>query len=246
MQRIQLQPAYLIHRRDYRETSALIDVLTREHGLKALIAKGVRRPKSKLKGLLQANRPLLVSWAGKGELGNLIEAESAGPTWQLTGSSLYCGMYANELIGRLLQRDDPNPDAFDAYQEILAGLAHSNDHAAEQEPMLRVFELKLLASMGYGLVLNRLSDADDALRPEQDYGYDPDSGPCLHCSDAPVRVSGNCLIALDRALGANGSEASAYLSAAPPACLAQAKRLLRVCLSVHLGSKPLASRKLFS
>src|SRR5207253_3115583 len=107
--RISLQPAFILHHRPFRETSVLLDVFSEEYGLVSLVAKGVRTHRSKLKALLQPFVPLLVSWQGKSELMNLVSAEARTTPFQLHGDCLLSGFYLNELLVRLLQKEDPHP-----------------------------------------------------------------------------------------------------------------------------------------
>src|SRR5580693_2734969 len=104
--RILLQQAFILHHRPFRETSLLLDVFTEEHGKISLIAKGVRKHRSTLKALLQPFVPLLVSWQGKNELMNLVSVEAKGPPFQLRGDCLLSGLYVNELLVRVLQKQD--------------------------------------------------------------------------------------------------------------------------------------------
>ena len=113
MVRIQQQPAYVLHPRAYRETSLILEVLSRDHGRVAMVARGAKRPKSKWRNLLQPFRPLLISWSARGELGTLTSAEQVAAPPSLAGEALFCGMYVNELLTRLLHRGDPHAEVFE-------------------------------------------------------------------------------------------------------------------------------------
>ncbi len=226
-----LQQAYLLHRRPYRETSLLLEVFTREAGRKGLIARGARRGKSPLNGILQAFQDLLLSWSGRGDLGTLTQVEARGQPLRLAGRQLLSGFYLNELLMRLLHRHEPHPGLFDAYQLALDGL----QRALPVEPVLRIFETRLLGALGYGLNLEHCIDDGEPLDPEASYHFQHDRGAWL--SPPPgldtIPVSGASLLALGEG---NISE---------PGQLREAKQLLRQALRHHLGDKPLQSQRLF-
>src|SRR5260370_33338727 len=138
------QQAFVLHAYAYRETSLIVEVLTQGYGRVALVARGAKRPRSELRGVLQAFQPLTLSWAGSGELKTLIHAEWRGGLPLVCGSALLCGFYLNELLLKLLPREDPHPRLFDAYESALSRLANG----AAQAPVLRPFELRLPAALG--------------------------------------------------------------------------------------------------
>src|SRR5512135_3655302 len=128
-QRIQDELAFVLHSYPFRETSLLLEIFSRNHGRLALVARGARRPRSALRGLLMNFQPLRLSWFGKGEVRTLHGAEWQGGQPQLQGAALLCGFYLNELLLNLLARDDPHEGLFDYYQLALHRLAHESDHA---------------------------------------------------------------------------------------------------------------------
>jgi DNA repair protein RecO (recombination protein O) len=145
------QPAFVLHSYPHRETSLIIDVLTRDHGRLALVAKGAKRPHSALRGVLQTFQPLALSWSGKSEVRTLTGAEWVGGMLPLAGDALLCGFYVNELLVKFCGREDPHPPLFQHYVVTLARLAH--DEPAVQ--VLRSFERVLLRETGYAMALNR-------------------------------------------------------------------------------------------
>ncbi|NIR32358.1 MAG: DNA repair protein RecO [Gammaproteobacteria bacterium] len=229
--RVELARAFVLHRRPYRESSVLVEAFSADHGRVGLVARGARRPSSRLRGVLQPFRPLLLSWSGRGELATLTAAECEGVVPMLAGGKLASGFYLNELLLRLLLRHDPHPELFETYRRVLPRLAVTDAH----EPVLRVFEKRLLATIGYGLVLDHEADSGHAIDPAALYRYYSEQGPVAQTGeDAPgVPVHGRTLIALDRE------------ELDDPEVLHEAKRLMRNVLTVYLGSKPLASRALF-
>ena len=217
-QRIALQPAYVLSRRPYRESSLLLEVFTRDHGRVGLVARGAQSAKSKLRGVLEPLRPLLLSWNERGELGTLTAAEASEIRWTpLAGEAVYCGWYLNELLLRLITRHDAHPDLFGDYGETLAHLV-----TPPVEPALRIFEKRLLSELGYGLQLP--DDLDPGLR----YRYDWDDGP----QPAEQGYRGDSLLAL----------ANERLQT--PEQWREARHLLREALARHGAGADLETPKL--
>jgi DNA repair protein RecO (recombination protein O) len=230
VERVRLQVGYVIHQRPFRESSLLLEVLTPDFGRKGLVAKGVRGERSKLRGVLQVCRPLLVSWSGRGELGSLTGAEPAGPAHHLVGRQLWCALYLNELIQRLVPREDPNPLIYGSYARTLADLARDRD----EEAVLRVFERDLLAQIGYGLSLDREADTGRPIAADARYDYRLEQGPVrTGGGGAALELSGRTLLDLQRG------------DLSDPQSRHEAKRLTRAAIAPHLGGRPLKSRELF-
>src|SRR5215472_16060438 len=120
--RVQLAPGYILHHRPYRDTSRILEVLTRDHGRITLFARGVRGPKAKLASVLQPFQLLLLSWSGRGEAAQLTGAESADHAPTMPAGLLMASFYLNELLMKLTTRHDPLPALFDDYHATLAGL----------------------------------------------------------------------------------------------------------------------------
>ena len=231
-QRIDQQPGFVLHSYPYRETSLIVEVFSRDHGRLGLVAKGARRPMSQLRGVLMAFQPLLIDWSGGGEMKTLVRAEWQGGQPLLGGQALLCAYYLNELLMRLLPREDPHPVLFRAYGDALRALAAGDG----QEVILRRFELALLQELGYGLQLD--SDADGApVRPELRYAYIIERGAVpldeYGIDDASV-VAGRVL--LDMARG----------DFREPETLAGAKALMRRLIQHYLGGQVLQSRRVFT
>lgn len=229
--RISLQQAYVLHRKPYRDTSLLLEAFSLEYGRIGLVARGARSRSSSLQALLQPFQPLLLSWSGRGELHTLTAAEADGTVMRPNGDALINGFYVNELLMRLLPRDDPHPELYVSYCRTLSRLSHGDD----QEWNLRLFERDLLQELGYGLELTHESGSAHPLRPEGRYCYHAEHGPQAaedEVSDC-LAMSGATLLAL--ASGEPGGEQ----------CRREAKRLMRAILGHYLGPRPLASRALF-
>lgn len=231
LERIDLEPAFVLHARPYRETSLLVEAFSRDHGRLGLIARGARRPKSRMRGLLQPFVPLLLSWRGRGELATLTGAESEGAVTPLVGSAAIVGFYVNELLLRFLHRHDPEPTLFDHYRAVLQGVARVND----PEPDLRIFEKRLLEAVGYALELESEAGSGVAIEPSGQYRYTMDAGPERWSSGTSpgVCVSGSTLLALARE------------QLADRRALKEAKHLMRAIIDEHCGGRTLASRKLW-
>lgn len=232
MTRDQLQPAYVLHRRDYGDTSLLLEVFSAARGRLPLVAKGARRGRragGSQAALLQPFAPLLLAWTGRGEVRTLTRAEAAGRPVALLGDALYCGFYVNELLLRLLGRDEADQVVFGAYQQALAGLA-----AGELDGPLRRFELSLLEQLGYLPPLDREADTGAPVRPDLRYVCDPERGPLAPDRADAAAVAGATLLALQAGEPLTGAGAR------------EARDLLRRLLAPHLGDKPLLSRTLFA
>ena len=182
-QRVTGSPAFVLHRRPYRDSSQIVELLTAEYGRLALVARGVRAARSRQRPILQPFQPLVVGWTLRGELGTLTAAESTGGASTLAGDALHSAFYVNELVLKLTHRHDPQPRLFELYRHTLAALG-----AAPQSPQgaLRRFELRLLAELGYGLALDCDGldglplDASQYYRVSADNPPMPVSGPSQH------------------------------------------------------------------
>jgi DNA repair protein RecO (recombination protein O) len=160
-QRINDTPGYMLHATAWRETSLIIQAFSREHGCLAMVAKGAKRPYSILRPVLSAFQPLLLSWSGAGEVKTLTRAEIAGVR-PLAGGALMSAWYMNELLLRLLPREDAHPVLFDAYDAALMQLAGGSRAAGA----LRRFEWILLRETGYGVDDGEPDFDDPAIEPE--------------------------------------------------------------------------------
>ncbi len=227
--RIVDQPGFVLHSYPYKETSLIVEVFARDHGRVPLIAKGAKRPHSKLRGALQTFQPLQLSWSGKSEVRTLVSAEWVGGLRPLERSGLLCGFYLNELLVKLLAREDPHPALFDAYVAALNQLAHDEPAAI----VLRRFELALLKETGVAGSLVETVQDGQPVDPQRYYVFEPDRGPreAVAADTAPV-VAGKTLIDM---------EAGEY---GDPATQQQSKFLMRYLLAHHLGGTTLNTRQI--
>jgi len=234
--RQEAQPAYVLHTYPFRETSLLVEVLSCNHGRLALVARGARRPKSAVRGLLLAFQPLLLSWFGKSELRTLHRAEWQGGQPQLQGRALICGFYLNELLVRLLPRDDPHPQLFADYQATLQALGLKGRDQDGTAAILRRFEKRLLKELGYGLTFSHDAEAGLPIDPERPYHYLIERGPMPAAGAVPsqngVQLRGKTLLDL---------AADDY---SDPVTLQQSKALMRMLLNHYLGDHPLHTRQM--
>ncbi len=238
---VNTQIAYILHKRPYRETSSILEVLTKDYGRIALMARGTRGAKSKIAGNLLPFTPLLISWQGKGDLPYLKSVERADlKAPSLKSKSLLSAMYINELMMYLLHRDDVHETVFEHYHHCLYALENDNN----LEITLRQFEVKLLELLGFGLNLLVEAESGEAVIAEAYYHYHLEHGP-VRCTDSTTRsesvsvprLSGRCLQALAsdnyQQLSENAQD------------LAELKRLMRHVIGFHLGNRKLKSRELF-
>lgn len=210
-----LEPGYVLNTRPYQDSSLLVEIFTRQHGRVALVARGVRGPKSRLRALLQPLQPLLLSWSQSGEMGTLTTVESAGVAPVIVGERVFYGWYLNELLLKLTQRHDAHPALFDQYVLSVGRL-----ETAAAEAALRIFELHLLAELGYGLQWPEPLDADQH--------YAVSSGR------EPIAVSAS----RDSVLGAS-LQALREERLDTPQALRDAQRVLKRALHVPLAGKTL-------
>ncbi len=224
-ERVDGDPAFVLHTRPWRETSLIVDILSRHHGRIGLVARGARRAGAAVKARLIPFQPLTLSWFGRAQLRTLHAAEWQGGGLMLRGHALMCGFYLNELLLRLLPEGDAHETLFDHYYQALANL----NGGPEVEPVLRRFELDLLSELGYAQSLGHQADGGD-IDPKARYGYEIGKGitPPGH----GILYSGRTL--LDMATG----------DFRRPATLAEGKLLMRALLAHYLGDKPLATRQM--
>ena len=233
--RVYLQPAYVLHKQAFQNSSLLIDFFCLEYGRVKAVARGARRAKSRYRSLLQVFQPILVSFSGKGEVKTVVAVESHSSAAALTGERLLSGLYLNELITRILITNVEHAPLFEHYQQALERLRSEGDIAA----ILRRFELGLLNELGYGINLEYDCVSHELIRADRYYLFTPDLGfePVDDVAVNPNTkmnvYSGQHILELKDL--ANESQDSRNA----------AKRILRTALQCHLGNKPIHSRELF-
>jgi len=226
--RVQQQPGYVLHHRPFRDSSQILDILTREFGKVAVVARGSRGSKSRLAGVLRPFLPLRISWVAKSDLGTLTGAEAAGAPSGLRGDALLSAYYVNELMLHFLHRYDPQPEIFDLYEQSIQALCGPSDVASS----LRQFELEFLGLLGYAVNLDRVAGTDDDIVPDRYYDYRVEEGPVpVDRKQGPLVFSGATLLAI-AAWQFDDAEV-----------LRAASQLLRDVIGHHLGGKELQSRK---
>lgn len=224
------QLAFVLHARDYRETSQLVDFFTAEHGRIAAVAKGGRRQRHGVTNRLQPFVRYRIGWLGRSELKTLTGSEMEA-VYALRGDAMAAGFYLNELLWYLLPQEEANEALFAAYLRALEGLSGSGQ---KMEPVLRAFERKLLEELGYGLYCDHEAASGDAIEPEQYYVYRVGEGLFYAAPDAEEAFSGACLMALER---------DDYSDATT---LRAGKRIFRRILHDLLGGRELKSRALLA
>ena len=222
--RVSLATAYVLHQHNWRETSRVVEVFSRDYGRMGAVARGARRPQSPWRAILQPFQPLLLSWMGCGELVTLTGAEAAGGSELLSGLALMSAYYMNELLLRLLPRQDAHPELFSQYTSTLGRLRAAPGAA------LRVFEKQLLSALGYGLMLEH-DVGGGPVQADAVYRYELERGPVSAAAGGEgVHISGAALVALAR-------EDFSRLDQ-----LQQTRELLRAALDRLLGARPLRTR----
>ena len=219
----------MLHSYPYQETSLIVEMFTREFGRVAVVAKGAKRPHSPLRSVLMPFHALTLDWSGKSELKTLRTAEWRDAFRLLKGRALICGFYLNELLLKLLHRDDPHDALFDVYERTLQALLEDGDHAI----VLRCFEKRLLSELGYALILDRDTESQRPLEAHRRYQYIIDRGP------VPADMQQNGLELLGQTLIDMNSDH--YTSAVTQQ---QSKSLMRTLIGHYLGHQTLHSRQL--
>ena len=239
-QRVEQQPAWVLHTYPWRETSLIVEIFSADHGRVGLVAKGARRPYSQLRGVLLAFQPLLMDWSGGGEVKTLVRAEWQGGQPLLTGRALICGYYLNELLVRLTAREDPHARLFSAYAAAVRALGRGEP----ESPILRRFELALLQELGYEAGLAHEGDSAEPVRPEGRYLYIIERGPVRLETLAeegaaldPAALGEQPLLCGQTLLDMAADDFSRAET------LAQSKQLLRMLINHTLGGQPLQSRR---
>lgn len=222
------QPVYVLHTYAFKETSLVAELFTKTHGRVATLAKGARRPRSAMRGQLQSFQMLAATWSGKNELKTLHSLDWADGLVLLQGEALMCGFYLNELLLRLLPREDAHEQLFDYYQATVKSLAKGTELATH----LRRFELKMLQEMGYAVPLT-VDENNKPIFHDKQYRYEAEYGACeLSATKNGITLSGQTL--LDMAQDHYGSLQTQQ----------QSKQLMRYLLAHYLGDKPLHTRQL--
>ena len=226
--RVSLQPAYILHQRPYRDSSVIVEILSAEYGRLGLLAKGARRERSRMHGLLQPFSSLILSWQGKGELKTLTDVEPARKIASLSGRCLMSGFYINELLMRLLPRYDAHPELFGHYEQTLQALVISQN----AEIALRRFECAMLDELGYGLNFYTEVTGEE-IDVTAVYRYEIERGPVRITKGSDTQretgiiISGRTLLELGQ-----GCLQEASL-------LREAKLMMRAILAHYIGDKPL-------
>jgi len=240
--RVDGQAAYVLHLHPYSETSLVVDVFTRDHGRVPLLARGARRPRSAMRGMLMSFQPLELGWFGGGEVKTLAKAEWLGGMPLLGGRCLLLGYYLNELLLKMLPREDAHSALFDAYASALRALAAGGADA----PELRRFEKTLLKELGYGLTLDIDMDTGQPVVAEGEYTYLIERGPVrrvpagTHSAGAGETAAGEVPSLCGKTL--LDMAADDY---ADPRTRLESRQLMRQLIAHHMGGKPLQSRRVF-
>ncbi|GLQ45613.1 DNA repair protein RecO [Dyella lipolytica] len=203
---VEQQPAFVLHTRPYRETSLLLECLTRDYGRIGVVARGVRSQRGRLqRAQLEPFQPLVLDLHMRGELATLRNAESATASLRLLGDAGLAGLYVNELVVRMTERQDPHLSLYVAYAQVLSRLATGESLAWQ----LRRFERDLLDALGYALQLDSDADSGESLQADVLYAYRPEHGPVRCSASDPGALRGADLLLLleDRMPDAQGLHA---------------------------------------
>ncbi len=238
--RISDEPAFVLHRYDWSETSLILDVFTRHHGRIALVAKGAKRPSSSFRPVLLPLQPLQLAFGGDAEVRTLKSAEWMGGHVMPTGEALLSGYYLNELLMQLLAREDPHPALFDVYANVVRVLASEHDEVLQAA--LRTFELLLLREIGFLPQLDHQTLTLAPLDEEAHYSLVPEGGLRVSHEADRASLSGAQWLALQQAL-ATGAPFTDTLRACA-AVMGELKPQLRALLNYHCGVSTLRTRQM--
>lgn len=230
--RVQLQPAYVLHHRPYRDTSRILELFTRDYGRVSVFARGARGGRNRagaLSSVLQPFNRVLVSWSGRGEAGQLTAAEFDGAYQIMPPEQLVNGYYLNELLLKLFARHDGHPEVFRLYAATIDALKQPTQALRA----LRIFEKRLLDALGYGLVLDVEAQTQEPVVPERVYHYRLDQGVvrAMELAEGALVFRGSSLLSLARE------------ELHTPDALGDARRLLRAALERCLDGRELRSRQ---
>ena len=232
-----MELGYFLHARAFQESSVLLDCFTRDSGIVSCIAKGAKRPKSAWRGLVQPFILVNIDYRGRGEVKTIVQLEAEKILPCLSGKKVLIGMYLNEILLKLVQRNDPNPELFHSYHETLGFIARA-DADIDMQYQLRLFECQLLRSLGFGI--DFLHDMHGhAIVEDVVYGYDPERGffpqNVLPQSKQLITISGAVIIALAHQVRYKDEHQ-----------MLEAKKFMRFVIAHHLGPRILNTRKLFT
>jgi DNA repair protein RecO (recombination protein O) len=243
-----LYEGFLLHSLAYSETSLIVELFTREHGRIAAVAKGAKRKGSALRSVLMPFQPIEISLSGKSELRTLTHAEWLGGMAMPVGDALICGFYMNELIIKLLAKEDPNETIFDAYSRCLSCIAEDSLSGEKLDTSLRAFEWQLLREIGYAPDLH-VDQAGQQFDMHRDYRWVAGKGFYaegfqVNDQDALGRVQGKTVAALAALLSDSASADAAKVLLSDTTVRMQAKRLTRSVLNHALDGQRLNSRQI--
>lgn len=238
--RISDEPAYVLHRYDWSESSLILELFTRHHGRVAVVAKGAKRPSSNFRPILLPLQPLHVSYGGDAEIRTLKGAEWQGGHVMPTGDALLSGYYLNELLMTLLGREDAHARLFDVYANVVQVIA--SEHGEVLQAALRAFELLLLREVGLLPQLDTQTMTLAPLGPDVAYTLVPEGGLRQSHSEDRASLSGGQWMALQQALDDEAPFTSTLRACAVLA--GELKSQLRALLHYHCGGVTLRTRRM--
>ena len=230
--RQQQSEAFILHRRDYRETSRILTCFTRDHGRVDMICKGCRKA-GKSNRIVEPFRHYRLTWSGRSDLKTLVNVDELQvPALFGKADILYCAFYLNELLSGVIRADESDQILFDLYRDTLSALA-AHDGVSVQH-LLRSFELSMIQAMGYGISLLHEADGETPIHPDEHYGLRPDHGFYRTTSRNELLARGDSILALGAGKPMNTRQER------------ECKNLTRVLISYYLPNTKIQSRKLFT
>lgn len=218
--------AWILHKKWSGDTSAQVIFFSRDLGLIQCLYKGGRTPKKQ--ALLQPFTPLWINLAERHDRYYAQAVETISPTLQLKGSSLFAGLYINEVLFYALKPNYSDPSLFDAYLFTLNELALAKERMVI-EASLRRFEWTLLHACGYSFSLTCEAQTANPIVPGAHYQFVAGEGFVENTQGIP----GTHILALSQD---NLSEAS-YLKSA--------KIIMRQAIDYLVGGREIKTRSLY-
>lgn len=231
---------YVLHRRPWRESSLLIDCLSRTHGRIGLVARGGRSDRSPWRGLVEPFMPLSIAFSQKGEMGTVRDIEALGDRVMFNGDALMCGLYANELLLSLIDRQEAVPELFADYEALIAGLTHADTRMT----VLRRFEWQLLTALGVAPSLIHEAQTGEMIEENKRYGLEPETGFVEVRVERGQSIDGQAIAWLARLMQSSPDADSIAPEPIDPGTLKQARQITRALIDHQLGGRALKTREM--
>jgi DNA repair protein RecO (recombination protein O) len=227
--RISDQSAFILHRRDYKESSLILEIFSEQFGRVSVLAQSARKRRDA--SHFQICNRLLIGWTGRSELKTLTQIESRMLT---VPAEFYPSVfYVNELLMILLPKHQPHSALFQQYQNLLLTLAQHDTDSRALAAALRNFEIGLLTELGLMPDLSQHSHNAHSLDADGWYFIDNTGGVTAAFDNTTANYQGRTLLAIQQRRFDEPEIARA------------ARILLRQLIDYNLQGRTLQSRKFY-